>query len=65
VAEYVTFKNQTIATVGIGSLISKAANGGQISLLAASVLVMALTVVFFNKLVWKNLYKLSQNYKVR
>lgn len=65
VAEYVTFKNQTIATVGIGSLISKAADSGQISLLAASVLVMALTVVFFNKLVWKNLYKLSQNYKVR
>lgn len=65
VAEYVTFKNQTISTVGIGSLISKAANSGQISLLAASVLIMALTVVFFNKLVWNNLYKLSQNYKVR
>ncbi len=65
VAEYVTFKNQTISTTGIGALISKAANSGQIPLLAASVLIMALTVVFFNKLVWKNLYKLSQNYKVR
>lgn len=65
VAEYVNFKNQTIMTTGIGALISKAANGNQIPLLAASVLVMALTVVFFNKLVWKNLYKLSQNYKVR
>ncbi|WP_291492770.1 ABC transporter permease subunit [Desulfurella sp.] len=65
VAEYVTFKNQTLTTTGIGALISQAANSGQIPLLAASVLTMALTVVFFNKLVWKNLYKISQNYKVR
>ncbi|MGC8790025.1 MAG: ABC transporter permease [Desulfurella sp.] len=65
VAEYVTFKNQTLTTTGIGALISQAANPGQIPLLAASVLTMALTVVFFNKLVWKNLYKISQNYKVR
>ncbi len=65
VAEYVNFKNHTIATTGIGALIAQAANAEQIPLLAASVLVMALTVVLFNKLVWKNLYKLSQNYKVR
>lgn len=65
VAEYVTFKNHTISTIGIGALISKAANSDQLPLLAASVATMALTVVFFNKLVWKNLYKISQNYRVR
>jgi len=65
VSEYVNFKNHTLTTTGIGALIAQAANSGQIPLLAASVLVMALTVALFNKLVWKNLYKLSQNYKVR
>ena len=47
-------------TNGLGSLISDAQANDKIPLLAASVLAMALFVVFFNRLVWKRLSAIAQ-----
>ena len=59
VAEYVTVKHQTVATTGLGALISRAA-GGDLPLLAASVLVMAVIVVGINRFAWRRLYRLAE-----
>jgi NitT/TauT family transport system permease protein len=60
VAEYVTFRGQTLKAWGLGSLISEAAAGERYPLLAASILVMAAVVVAFNQLVWRRLYRLAE-----
>ena len=54
-SEYLQYNGQTIMTAGLGSLISDAQANNKIPLLAASVLAMALFVVFFNRFVWKRL----------
>ncbi len=59
-SEYLQYKGQTIMTAGLGSLISDAQANDKIPLLAASVLSMALFVVFFNRLVWKRLSAIAQ-----
>jgi len=56
VAEYVTFRGQTLSAWGLGSQISQAAQGANYPVLAASVLVMSALVVTFNRLVWKSMY---------
>jgi NitT/TauT family transport system permease protein len=61
VAEYVTFKGQTLQTRGLGSQISDATSRGDFPLLAASVLVMAAMVVTFNRSVWRRLYNLAES----
>jgi NitT/TauT family transport system permease protein len=61
VAEYVTFKGQTLQTRGLGSQISDATSRGDFPLLAASVLVMAAMVVTFNRSVWRRLYHLAES----
>ncbi len=61
VAEYVTFKGQVIqASQGLGGQISRATSDEKFPLLAASVLVMAMVVVLFNRTVWRRLYDLAE-----
>ena len=54
-SEYLQYKGNTISTQGLGSLIQESQDNNNFPVLAASVLAMALFVVFFNRLVWKRL----------
>ncbi len=60
VAEYVDFAGKTIFTTGIGSTIARATASGDYPLLLASTLVMILTVVLINRLIWKRLFRVAQ-----
>jgi NitT/TauT family transport system permease protein len=60
VAEYVTYKGSVLHTEGVGALISRAAADADFPLLAASVLIMAVVVVAFNRLIWQRLYRTAQ-----
>jgi NitT/TauT family transport system permease protein len=60
VAEYVTFKGRILETRGLGRQINEATLNGDFPLLAASVLVMAVMVVTFNRTVWRRLYHLAE-----
>jgi len=60
VAEYIPDKGQTLTAFGLGSQISISAGNEDFPMLAASVLVMSLMVVAFNRLVWKKLYRLAE-----
>jgi NitT/TauT family transport system permease protein len=66
VAEYMTFRGDTLHAFGLGEMISAAAAGSPGSggtpdypVLAASILIMATMVVLFNRLVWRRLYRLA------
>jgi NitT/TauT family transport system permease protein len=61
VSEYVTYKDQTLRTQGVGALIFEAAENTDFPLLAASTVVMATVVVLFNRLVWRRLYRLAED----
>jgi NitT/TauT family transport system permease protein len=61
VAEYFHFAGQTISTVGLGSTISQATDGGNLDLLVAATVAMAATVVTINRLVWRRLYRLAES----
>lgn len=60
VAEYVTFKGETLRAHGLGSQISAAAAGANFPVLAASILVMSTVVVVFNRSVWRQCYRLAE-----
>jgi NitT/TauT family transport system permease protein len=60
VSEYVQYNGKTDLTWGLGSLIQESLNKGDNARLAASVLAMALFVVFFNRAVWKRLSAIAQ-----
>jgi NitT/TauT family transport system permease protein len=60
VSEYVIYKGGTLSTAGLGSTISQAAENGDLPLLAASVVFMALLVVLINRLLWQRLYGLAE-----
>jgi len=60
VAEYVHFGNKTLIATGLGSTITDATDAANFGILAASVLVMAATVVTINKLFWKKLYRIAE-----
>ena len=60
VAEYMKYRGQTLSTTGLGAVISQATEGGQFNLLAAAVGIMAVTVVGFNRLVWRPLSHRAQ-----
>jgi len=60
VAEYMKFRGQTLSTIGLGAAISQATERGQFNLLAAAVGLMAVTVVGFNRLVWRPLRHQAQ-----
>ena len=60
VAEYMKFHGQTLMTTGLGAAISEATERGQFNFLAAAVGLMAVTVVGFNRLVWRPLNHRAQ-----
>lgn len=60
VAEYVTFKGQVLTTDGLGAQISVAAEHADFPRLAASVILMAIIVVLFNRTVWRRLYAIAE-----
>jgi NitT/TauT family transport system permease protein len=60
VSEYLQDHNPPLMARGLGSLISDAQAKGHFPVLAASVLAMALFVVFFNRTVWKRLARIAQ-----
>jgi len=59
VSEAVSFRGETLATVGLGAQISRAAEAADFPVLAASVCVMALMVVIFNRSVWRRCQNLA------
>ncbi len=60
VAEYMKYRGQTLMTTGLGAAISQATERGEFHILAAAVGIMAVTVVGFNRLVWRPLNHLAQ-----
>jgi NitT/TauT family transport system permease protein len=65
VAEYFRFNGQTISTVGLGALISRATDSGNFPVLLGATVVMALLVVTVNRLLWRRLYAVaSTRYKL-
>ena len=60
VSEYVSYHGRAIATPGIGSAISQAAERGDFPALAAGVLMLSTLVVLFNRTVWRRLYALAE-----
>lgn len=61
VSEYVTFAGNKVSTLGLGSLIARAADRGQFPLLLAGTLVMSAIVITGNRLVWRRLYVLAES----
>ncbi|MGZ7031310.1 MAG: ABC transporter permease subunit, partial [Thermoanaerobaculia bacterium] len=60
VAEYVTFKGQVLTANGLGAQISSAAEHADFPHLAASVMIMAVVVVLFNRTVWRWCYRMAE-----
>ncbi len=60
VAEYMKYHGQTLMTMGLGATISQATERGNFHVLGAAVGVMAVTVVGFNRLVWRPLSHRAQ-----
>ena len=60
VSEYYNISGPTLQTFGLGAIVSQAGESRNFPLLAASTLVLAATVVLFNRLVWKPLYKIAE-----
>jgi NitT/TauT family transport system permease protein len=60
VSELVRVKGETTAAQGLGAQISQAAAAADFPRLAASVVLMSLVVVIFNRLVWKRLHGLAE-----
>ncbi len=59
VAEYFKFRGQTLSTTGLGAVISRATDTGDVPALLGATLVMAAMVVTFNRLVWRRMYTLA------
>ena len=62
VAEYLQQGGQTYNAFGLGDLISRATAAGHFNLLAAAVVVMALTVVTINRTFWKRMQRAGDLY---
>src|SRR5262249_30223661 len=60
VGEYVDFGGRSMHTVGVGALIAEATAAGDYALLLAATLAMVLTVVGFNRLLWRPLYRVAE-----
>ena len=59
VAEYFRFRGQTMSTVGLGAIISRATDQGDFAVLVGATVLMAAIVVTVNRLVWRRLYALA------
>jgi NitT/TauT family transport system permease protein len=62
VAEYVQQGGKTYDAFGLGALISRVTSEGKFGVLAAAVVVMALTVVTINRIFWKRLQRAGDLY---
>ncbi|CAN5652446.1 ABC transporter permease subunit [soil metagenome] len=62
VAEYLQQGGQTYNAFGLGDLISRATAAGNFNLLAAAVVVMALSVVTINRTFWKRMQRAGDLY---
>jgi NitT/TauT family transport system permease protein len=60
ITEYFNLKAGAVSTFGLGSAITEAAAAADFPLLAASVLLMVVIVIAFNRLVWRPLYELAE-----
>ena len=60
VSEYVQFNTRTEQTFGLGAEIAAAANASNFPVLLAGTLLMAVVVVFINRILWKRLYSLAE-----
>ncbi|WP_432258410.1 ABC transporter permease [Cupriavidus sp. TMH.W2] len=60
VSEYVTWGDRTIVATGLGSYIAETTARGDFPRIALGIVVMALFVVGFNRLLWNRLYQLAQ-----
>lgn len=60
VAEYVQYGGKTLIAHGLGSTISTATEQSHFALLAASIALMSVVVVGFNRLVWKRLFRVAE-----
>jgi NitT/TauT family transport system permease protein len=61
VAEYVHFGADALTATGLGAMISVATDRGDFPMLAASVVLMCVTVVGINRVVWQRLYRLAED----
>ncbi len=59
VSEYVRYGNRLLVADGLGSTITRSAEAGDMDVLCASVLTMALALVLINRLAWKPLFSLA------
>lgn len=62
VSEFVQVGDRLYQATGLGALIARATNEGNFPKLAAAVLVMAVAVVGINRLLWKRLQGLANDY---
>ncbi|MEO8970141.1 MAG: ABC transporter permease subunit [Ktedonobacteraceae bacterium] len=60
VSEYVQFHSHTFSTPGLGASIAAAAAAANYPVLTAGTLLMAIVVVFINRMLWKRLYALAE-----
>lgn len=60
VAEYVEWGNDTIMSAGLGQYITLYTRQGDFPRIALGIGVMCIYVMFFNRLIWQNLYKLAE-----
>ncbi len=59
VAEYMSVKGKIIEAFGLGAMINNFANVGKLHLLSVSVIIMSLSVVLINRLVWRPLQRFA------
>jgi NitT/TauT family transport system permease protein len=60
VAEYVKWKDQTVAAHGVGAYIAQATEKGDFPKIVLAVAMMSLFVALFNRLFWRQLYALAE-----
>jgi NitT/TauT family transport system permease protein len=61
VSEYVSWGNQTLVATGIGSYIAEMTASGDFPRIALGIGVMCIYVMTLNQLLWRRLYKLSED----
>ncbi len=60
VSEYVSFRGKILTAKGLGAEISVAAEHADFPALAASVAVMSVVVILFNRTVWRSCYRIAE-----
>jgi NitT/TauT family transport system permease protein len=60
VAEYVKWKDQTVAAHGVGAYIAEATDKGDFPKIVLGVAVMSIVVTLFNRLFWRQLYAIAE-----